>query len=263
MTLSVKYSNTLAALLLGAFLFLGNACKTSRATTGNDLRELTPEGLLATLRNNRINAKWLEAKAKISFDDGEQQISVAATVKMRKDSVLWASIKKLGFEVARVKVTPDSVYVLDRINNEYAVRDLKFIEQQFNAPADLQTLQALLLGNPVFFSNTMMKAELQEPFYHLFGESDVQENHYWLQKSDKQLSKMDIKDKRNQRNMTLLLQEYTPIAGGRQNFAYLRNMEMDSRETGKVAVEVHFSEVALDKPVDMTFEIPDRYTRVK
>lgn len=262
MTMTVKYPKTFSALLLGAFLLMAGACKTSRSAS-EVLRDVTPEGLLTLLNNQQIKAKWLEAKAKISFDDGEQQISVAATVKMRKDSVLWASVKKLGFEVARVKVTRDSVHILDRINNEYAVRDLKFIEQEFNAPASLQTLQALLLGNPLFFTTTNMKAELQTPFYHLFGENDYEENHYWLQAADKQLSKMDFKDKRNRRNMSMQLQEYTPIAGGRQNFSYLRNMEMDSQESGRVAVEVHFSEVTLDKPVDMNFEIPDRYTRVK
>lgn len=259
---SRSFFNAPLALLLVALALLGSGCKTTRSASGA-LREVTPEGLMDLLRDNQIKATSLEAKAKITFTDDNQQISVAATIKMRKDSFLWASIKKLGFEVARVKITPDSVYILDRINNEYAVRDLKFMEEGFNVPANLQTLQALLLGNPLFFSTANMRAETQAPFYHLFGENEFHENHYWVQTIDRKLSKMDIKDKRQRRNVSMQLQEYALLAEGRQNFSYLRNMEMNSHDLGRVAVEVHFSEVALDKPLEMNFEVPDRYTRVK
>ncbi len=249
-------------LLIGITALSGSGCKTTRSARTGNLDNASPSQLMEALLAGHIKADWLDAKAKITFNDGNQQLSVNASIKMRKDSLIWASIKKLGFEIARVQVTPDSVYIIDRINNEYAVRDLKYLEKQVSAPASLATLQALLLGNPLFFTTKDLQAEVKLPFYHLFGEKEGMENHYWLSADKRQLKKMDFNDLRERRSVSMGLEEYAKVTD-RQDFSYLRNMEMQSSATGKVQVEVRFSEVVIDKPLDISFDIPDRYTRVK
>ncbi len=252
---------SLGWMFIAAIALLAGGCKSTRSTRTGDTGQATPSQLMEALLAGQFKANWLEAKAKITFDDGNQQLSVNASIKMRKDSLLWASIKKLGFEIARVQVTPDSVYIIDRINNEYAVRDIKYLEKQVSAPASLNTLQALLLGNPIFFTTRDLQAEAKLPYYHLFGEKDGLENHFWLSADNRQLKKMDFNDQRERRSVSMALEEYAKVSN-RQDFSYLRNMEMQSSATGKVQVELRFSEVEIDKPLDMRFDIPQRYTRV-
>lgn len=240
---------------------LAGGCKTSR-TAVLTTRNATAASVMQLLVSNQVNASWLDAKAKITFNGDDQKISVAATIRMRKDSLIWASIKKLGFEIARVKITRDSVYVLDRINSQYMVHDMKYLEDQVSAPASLNSLQALILGNPVFFSTSNMQLETNTPFYHLYSEKEALENHYWITLEDHMLKKMDINDGRARRNMSMELNEYAKVPE-HQNFSYLRTIEMDSQETGKVEVELKFSDVVLNTPVDLRFDIPERYTRVQ
>ena len=51
------------------------------------------------LVENQIKADWMEARMKIQYEDKYMAVGGSVTVKMRKDSVIWLSVKKLGFEV--------------------------------------------------------------------------------------------------------------------------------------------------------------------
>lgn len=213
------------------------------------------------LVRNQVYAEWLDAKAKISYNDGYQTISANASIKMRKDSILWVSIKKLGFEVARMQVTRDSVYILDRLNNEYDIKDLSYLESSLNIPANLQMLQAFLLGNPVFFTRKNLQLETAESGYHLWGKDEMKENHFWMNRQQLLLEKTTLSDGRSGRNMALELKEHADLTGN-QKFSYLRLLELNSRETGKVNAEISFSSVEINNPIEIQFEIPERYTRM-
>ncbi len=251
------------------FLFVGTlvlllplgACTPKKAVTGDSLKENTPEAMMDQLVRNQVHAEWLDAKAKISYNDGYQTISANATIKMRKDSILWIAVKKLGFEVARMQVTRDSVYILDRLNNEYDIKDLSYLESSLNIPANLQMLQAFLLGNPVFFTRKNLQLEAAESGYHLWGKDEMRENHFWMNGKQLLLEKTTLSDGRSGRNMALELKEHADLTGN-QKFSYLRQLELNSRETGKVNAEISFSSVEINNPIEIHFEIPERYTRM-
>lgn len=251
------------------FLFAGilllvlslSACTPKKALGSKDLKENTPEAMMDQLVRNQLYAEWLDAKAKISFNDGYQSMSANASIKMRKDSILWISVKKLGFEVARMQVTRDSVYILDRLNNQYTVKDLSYLESSYNIPASLQMLQALVLGNPVFFTRKNLQMEAAENGYHLWGTDETKENHFWMNRQELRLEKTTLSDGRAGRNMALELKEHADLTGN-QKFSYLRQLELNSRETGKVNAEISFSSVEINNPIEIRFEIPERYTRM-
>ena len=49
----------------------------------------------------------------------------------------------------------------------------------------------------------------------------------------------------------------------KQKFSYLRLLNLNGEETGKINVELKFSEVELNVPKSLPFEIPVRYLRVQ
>ncbi len=235
------------------------ACKTSKGTTVGG-KKMKSEALMAHLMTNQVKADWLDGRAKISYNDGSFSISLSSNIKLRKDSLIWMNAKKLGFEVARVLVTPDSVYILNRLNREYSIKGLASLQKDYNLPGDFKTLQQVILGNPIFFFTGNMQLENNSIAYHLFGKNGEQESHYYLDNPGLLLRKMAFRDKMANRNMDLSLEEYGKTDDD-QDFSYLRNVQVDSRETGKAAVEIEFTKVTLNEPTDINFEIPDRYTR--
>ena len=147
--------NRITPLLFLCFLmaiFLVSSCKTGKKIGNRSLKERSPDFLMEQMVRQQVSAEWFEGRAKIGYSDEYLSIGVNATIRMRKDSILWVSVKKLGFEAARALITKDSVYVLDRINNQYGVQGFDWIEKEFGIPASLNTLQMIFLGNPVFFT---------------------------------------------------------------------------------------------------------------
>jgi len=58
------------------------------------------------------------------------------------------------------------------------------------------------------------------------------------------------------------LEEYK-AANDKQDFSYLRKFVVDSRETGKVEVNIQFTQVELNVPISMPFDVPQRFKRIK
>ncbi len=246
---------------MAALMIFGTACSTSRKG-GATAKKAGPAFLLEELAKKRLQPDWFEGKVRIDYSDESQSLSASATIRMKRDSVVWASVRKLGFELARLLVTADSVYVLDRINNEYTVESLDYLATAYGLPAGLLQLQDFILGNPLFFDSKGLQAEPQGKDYHLSGRSPLMETDYWIDAGALLLRRMAFYDIRNEQKVNVGLEEYGQLSGN-QNFSYLRNLELDGRHTGKTAVVLKFSSVETDIPKDIRFEIPDRYTRAK
>ena len=139
-----------ALLIIAQIVLVGMSCNTNKqATTVVEPEEvpLTAEDYLQDIVESQLQADWLDASAKLSYDDGSMAVGATATIKMQKDEVIWMSVKKFGFEIARAMITPDSLFILDRFNKEYAAEPIAYIAEKYNLPGDITTLQQILLGN--------------------------------------------------------------------------------------------------------------------
>lgn len=92
--------------------------------------------------------EWLTAKLDIqaggnglSFDD------LSGQLRMRKDSLVWVSVTAMGIELARMKVSTDSVWVINRIDKTYLAESVDTISNQLGMSLSLPLVQAQLLGN--------------------------------------------------------------------------------------------------------------------
>lgn len=93
--------------------------------------------------------EWLISKFDIdvegnglSFDD------LSGQLRMRRDSLVWLSITAaMGVEVARVKVSTDSVWVINRLEKTYMAEPLADVAQHFGMPIGLPWIETLLLDN--------------------------------------------------------------------------------------------------------------------
>ena len=96
---------------------------------------------------NEIDFQFFKAKAKINYVDAVVNQTANVDLRMKHDSLIWMSISKLGIEGARVMITRDSAYVIDKINNTFEVYDFKALGKRFNFNLSFDILQAAILGN--------------------------------------------------------------------------------------------------------------------
>jgi hypothetical protein len=217
--------------------------------------------LLKKLVENQVSAESLAAKARVTVRDESGVTKFITNIRWKKDSIIWMNFKKVSVEAARVKITRDSIFILDRLNKKYVAEDFQFAQQEFNLPTGFDGLQAFLLGNPVFFTKDM-KADIDDNRYHLNGKTDTYEMEYWLEASTFLLRKMMVDDFRNGRTMEYELGDYEKLADG-QNFSYFRQLNFTSREFGQMSVKMELSKVELDEVGEIRFSIPGHYERVR
>lgn len=241
-------------------IVFATSCSTSRKAGKGSKKNLDSTYLLKQMNNNKFNADWFSARLRISYEGEEQSVSGAATLRMKKDSAVWMSVKKLGLELARVFVTKDSVYVLDRFNREYSIESLDYLASSYGLPASLTGLQDFLLGNAVIFDNQQLGVKSLGPTYQLTASSETLISDYWIDANEYFVHKMAFDDKSNNQQINVLLEEITPTAD-QQKFSYLRNLDIDSPSLGKVNIGIKFSKLEVNIPKDLNFEIPSKYTR--
>jgi predicted transcriptional regulator len=107
--------------------------------------------LTTNLKFNEFHFTKLNAKLNAEAAIDSSFNSFVVSLRIRKDSVIWMSISKLGIEGARVLISKDSVTFMNRINNTYFKGDFSYISKLLNTQLDFEMLQSLLVGNSVAF----------------------------------------------------------------------------------------------------------------
>ena len=230
------------------------------ATTTAELPERSAKFLLKKLVQQQVELDWFSAKARVNFADDNLSITVTANLRMRKDSIIWANVKKLNLEAGRALVRPDSFFVIDRINRQYSRQPVSNLASMLEVPANFQVLQSLLLGNPVFLT-TDLQAGIEGDRYTLRGEDDRFTSTYYLDGRDFSLRKIAFSEKKTQRAVSMELSGYESLQK-KQNFSYFRTLRVDSPETGLMQVELEFSKIEINTPKNIEFEIPSRYNEI-
>ena len=73
---------------------------------------------------------------------------LSGQLRMRRDSLVWLSVTAtMGLEVARIKVSTDSVWVVNKIEKTYLAEPLDTVAARLQMPISLPWVQAMLLDN--------------------------------------------------------------------------------------------------------------------
>ncbi len=254
----MKY--TIHFLLLLTLLFTVASCKGLRKAQGASLKPKSENVLMKKLLENSVSAEWFSAKAKIAYHDEYTGETFSANIRMRKDSAIWMNFKKFSIEGARVLITPDSIFVINRITNEYLAKPFSYAQKEYSLPVGFQGLQAILLGNPVFFSKET-ESGVDSTRYTLAQKTESLNAKYWLNSPEMLLHRFLVDDFRNKRSMEVTSADYRQLED-KQQFSYLRNFNLNSPDLGKMQVQIEFSKIETNVPQEMKFEVPKGYERV-
>ena len=93
--------------------------------------------------------EWLTAKVDIDAEgNGMAFNDLSGQLRMAKDSIVWLSVTApLGIEVARIKVSNDSVWVLNKVEKTYLAESLDNVSARLKTPVTLPIVQNMLLDN--------------------------------------------------------------------------------------------------------------------
>ena len=113
------------------------------------------ESLMASYPDwNTFSAK---GSADLSFG-ASGSLSASTQLRMVRGEVLQISVRIiLGIEVARLYMTPDSLFLVNKMQKQYVAASLQEIGERLSSPVSLQTVQDALLGR-IFLLNSANNA---------------------------------------------------------------------------------------------------------
>jgi hypothetical protein len=234
----------------------------SNAATGAATELRTPAFLLEKLKKSQIKeATSLSARAQISFDYDGPAMTVNANIHWIRDSIIWLNVKKFGIEAARVLVTRDSVFMLNRLEKTYSAQGLESLQRQYNLPEGFQLLQKTMLAQPWIFEDMPFQSALEEGMHTLKGTNGRFLAAYRLQENPYLMRRESFVEQKDSRVITLDFDRYEKV-DGLGLFPYLRTVEAYSPETGNTKVDISLSDLEVNVEKAIRFEVPDHYKRI-
>ncbi len=213
-----------------------------------------------------IDFRYLTAKSKISFKSPNQDIDNAnINIRVRKDSVIWLSVSKLGIEAVRGVITRDSITIIDKIHKEYSVYDFPTLSKQFNFNMNFELLQALIIGNLPLPKRPAQKIK-NERDYLLLRQSEgkvLVEN--YIGEQDRKLKKLMVTEQPTKNTLRLDYEDFTSLNNFLFPYTSLVTLDYKSRTDGQfyqTLLRIKHNKVELvDKSPGFPFTIPASYQR--
>lgn len=92
----------------------------------------------------------LSAKLGVTYKNKNNKLGVSATIRVKKDSIIWISITPMfGIEALRVVLTKDSVKMINKLSKEYVADNYNFIKQLINIDVDYRIVENIIIGNSI------------------------------------------------------------------------------------------------------------------
>ena len=124
---------------LSSCSFLYNTSKDNNKSS----RKFTPKKSIRIANNNFNSIDYIQAKAKVSFRDNNKIKSNTITMRISSDEKIWINAS-LG--AARILIDNDSVKYYNKIEKNYFVSDINYINEKIGFESNFEILQNLVLG---------------------------------------------------------------------------------------------------------------------
>lgn len=263
-------------LLLASIFFIGS-CSPARKVMKAPIKEEGAEFLFAKLKEKELKFDWFSAKFSAEYTNKGKETSFNGQIRIRKDSLLWISLTPmLGIEAVRLMISQDSVKMINRLNNTFFIGDYEYVNHFLNTNIDFDLLQAFLLGNDLqFYENGKFRATIDRGEYKLStGERlklkkfvrNNQENlkifiqNLWLDPVNFKITHTDVKEiRRDNIKLESAYTDFEPLG----NQLFPRKMSYIIWADNTIKVNVDFSKMTLDIPMQFPFKIPSSYQPVK
>lgn len=255
-----------------------SACRSKKATT----QEVKPtskshiDSVFQRLKNNEIHEDWMRFSFKAEAKSTQGNYNFSGQIRIRKDSVIWMSLSPaLGIEMIRLKITTDSVFMLNKLKKTYLRKPVSFINNFLGTDLDFDMVQSLLLGNDfTYYSREQFGLRENEKEYILNTVSRRKLKNYidtaesvenlliqkiHLSKENHKIIHQEIKQVRNpNKKLDVHYLQFEPV-----NFSLLPTLQQYSiKGIENVSLQLTFSKIKVNEKQRFPFKVSSSYKRI-
>lgn len=207
---------------------------------------------------SQIDQEYLSIKGKIIVSGTSGNSQVTANIRMKQDSIIWASLGLMGmFEGVRVMITTDSVMVLNRLEGTYLSRPLSYLKEFLGMDIELSDIQNIMIGNAAFDSASYTWYQADSSAY-LKGYKDHVTNTITVgEDSRTQSSKFTSSQRPEKANINYIV--YALFEGLNAPSEIEANVWINGVET---QVKIMYSSIKTEAVSNFAFRVPDTYKHI-
>ena len=260
--------------LLAIVALFNTSCKAKKTITKASLREFTATRLIKEVEKNEFSFDYLQAKMNLKIETKDKSFGAKGQLRMKKDSIIWLSVSlPLGLEVIRIKISPDSVYFLNRTEKTYLTENINIFSDISPMITSVGFIQSLIIGNDINLRESdNYKIEIKDDQYnmlitHKLKKSIRQSDEEWkvMMKDiliDPQLyriTKYDIKEfNDNKRKIEIQYADFEEVSG-----KYIpTKITISIHGDLNLKTVINLSNITTSKDFDFIFNVPKKYDRI-
>lgn len=261
-----NYTNKLFIwIFFGAFALLTLECQ--RKT----LKQIASPQVVKKRIKHKVNTQradfvYLTTKSKLEYSDGLDNISANATIRLKKDSVIWVSIAiPLGGEILRCLITQDTVSVLNIYQKEYYIFTYQDLKNKLNFDLNFNLIQATLLGNPplteIDEDSSYTKQDTSYTIIEQRRNSVKIEN--FVKNKTLKLEKLEIRDEATDNSLDINYDDFRPLESILFAFSNIISLKYkNNKGFQNIYIGIAHSKVEIkDKDLKFPFNIKNRFER--
>ncbi len=209
-----------------------------------------------------LSFEYLNTKSKIRFQNDDKNISVTATIRIKKDSIIWLSLSPaLGIEAIRGVITQDSIKILNRLERQYLAHDFKSLSKKFNFDINYDLVQAMLLGEmPIPYSlNDQVEKKDGNFIIHQQQGNLVIDN--FIASNKMKAERVQLSENASENTLTLLYDNFQSLSSlliPYSNQIILNYKEGSQMRITRIDIDHGKAEIA-DSSLKFPFNIPQKY----
>ena len=261
----------LIVIILGT---IGGGCHTAKKTqvvkdtivTTSPAEKLKPVDSAAILKqqltdaiNTPLNFTTFYGKAKANYSSPQASGNATVYIKMRKDSIIWISVTgPLNIEGARVLVTPDSVKIINKLENTVQLSSIERLQQITKLPLKFSDFQNIILGRPVLNDGDSREYELKKDSITLTATGELMKYIYSFTKSNFQLGQSNMQTINNKTVMAanIFYNDYQQV----NNMSFAESRDVAITGSSPANLQLNFKEYNFNQPQSYVFTISKNYT---
>jgi len=250
------------------------ACKSKKQIVSNDgsLVQKTQQQLLNDVLNSQVNYKTISGKISLEMISGNKTsgMKVGSRLKIIKDDIIQLSILApfINSEVFRMNITPDSVYVIDRMAKKYAVADIRQLEKQTKVQFNYYNMQSMFTNGLFMPGKKEVGKSDYDAYaitqnagkYHLQTKDRAGVNYYFI---------VDANDRIESTNFSVERESKYSLQWSYEDFVKDNSYIYPTKMTAKVGIKnkqmsliMTYSGLDIDKELNVDKSLPSKYERV-
>jgi len=253
--------------LVGVILF-AFGCKSKKVIVAPPVNptkvEVTPDKKpenLSRLKSKDLlyNTLALKGKANLTINGNENNVTML--IRIEKDKKIWVSVTApIVGEVARAVITPDSLLLRNNLKKEYARKPFSYIYKFTNKQVNFEMLQSVFSGNTIADFMTVSSDLKQENGVWVLSGSTNNLAYRSVFNTLLKVSETSLNDAKAAQALKVSYGDYTALNGS----LFPSSLKINSMAgIKKIAIDVDFTKIEINVPVDFPFTVPKSYELIK